>query len=266
MNQVIAKVINNNQILPGCKRSGRRMSLETRLVWLYCPDIAGKCYPGQYVMVRCGNECILPRPFSIFNVKGNELAIFYNVLADGRGTKWLASRNTDDDISVFGPLGNGFKINPTSKNLLFIAGGMGIAPIYYLLRQAVPGKYSVTLIYGTESGSRFPIPPEVKHIPVTEDGSVGYKGLVNDLISQNVGNADQVFMCGPLAMYNDMVNRKTELRLRNKAIQVSLEVRMGCGNGVCYGCTIRTIHGLKQVCKDGPVFNFDEVIWDSLKL
>jgi dihydroorotate dehydrogenase electron transfer subunit len=215
-------------------------------------------------MVRCGRQNVLPRPFSIFRAYGGDLAIFYNVWEDGMGTEWLAGRHTNDEVQIFGPLGKGYEVSQSSKNLLLVAGGMGIAPIYYLLQQAIARKLSVTLLYGTENRNRYPMPPEIKHIQATEDGSIGHKGTVNDLIEQNIDKADQVFMCGPLAMYSDLIKRKSELRLEGKSIQVSLEVRMGCGTGVCYGCTIKTINGLKQVCKDGPVFNLHEVIWESL--
>jgi dihydroorotate dehydrogenase electron transfer subunit len=67
-------------------------------------------------------------------------------------------------------------------------------------------------------------------------------------------------------MLRDMFNRQKELRLENKSVQVSLEVRMGCGVGVCYGCTVKTKSGLKQVCKDGPIFELNELLWDELGL
>ena len=207
---------------------------------------------------------MLPRPFAIFRTYRADLAIFYTVWEDGKGTEWLAERRINDEVQLFGPLGNGFTINPSSKKLLLIAGGMGIAPIYFLSQEAMAHMQSVTLLYGTESRARYPIPPEIKHIQATEDGSIGNKGFVTDLIPQNIEKADQVFACGPLPMLRDMVARKNLLRIEGKKVQVSLEVRMGCGTGLCYGCTIKTKNGLKQVCKDGPVFNLDDIIWDSL--
>ena len=76
--------------------------------------------------------------------------------------------------------------------------------------------------------------------------------------------ADQVFACGPMPMYRNMARKKRELKLEGRPVQVSLEVRMGCGLGVCYGCTVRTKSGLKQVCKDGPVFDLDDILWDEV--
>jgi len=89
--------------------------------------------------------------------------------------------------------------------------------------------------------------------------------MVLDLLMPGVADsADQVFACGPTAMYREMAQRKETLGLKGKPVQVSLEMRMGCGLGVCYACTVRTRNGLKQVCKDGPVFELDDIIWDEL--
>lgn len=84
--------------------------------------------------------------------------------------------------------------------------------------------------------------------------------MVTDLLPDFAGGADQIFACGPTAMYETMAQMP---ELRDKPVQVSLEVRMGCGLGVCYGCTVKTRSGLRQVCKDGPVFDLDDVLWED---
>ena len=89
------------------------------------------------------------------------------------------------------------------------------------------------------------------------------KGVVTDLLPDFAGRADQIFACGPLPMYRAMARMPS---LKNKSVQVSLEVVMGCGRGVCYGCTIRTRSGLKKVCEDGPVFDMDDILWEELIL
>ncbi len=89
--------------------------------------------------------------------------------------------------------------------------------------------------------------------------------MVIELLSPEIVSwADQIFACGPMAMYRDMALRKQELKLEGKPVQVSLEVNMGCGRGVCYGCTVKTRKGLKQVCRHGPVFNLEDILWDEL--
>jgi len=223
-------------------------------MWLKCPELASEAKPGQFVMINCGGEeCPLPRPLSIHQSSGENLALLYAVLTEGKGTQWLSQRQAGDNISLLGMLGNGFTINPASNNLLLVAGGNGIAPLYFLAQKAMRGGLSVTLLYGTADGNRRPIPPHLKMVPATEDGSVGHRGTVTDLLPQHIDWADQVFVCGPLGMYKEMHAKRVKL-LKGKPTQVSLEVRMGCGLGVCYGCTVKTKSGLKQVCKDGPVF------------
>ena len=92
----------------------------------------------------------------------------------------------------------------------------------------------------------------------SDDGSSGRRGMVTELIPLYIEKADQVFACGPLPMYITLAMQKDEL-LRGKPLQLSLEMRMACGHGVCYGCTVETRNGLKQVCKDGPVFDLTDI-------
>ncbi len=267
MIQVKAKVISNEQILGelirrrDIQRIRPRDILGSWLIWLKCPEIAGEAKPGQFVMVRCG-ECVLPRPFSIHqvNTKG-ELAIFYAVWEDGKGTGWLSQRCKGNAVELFGPLGNGFSIQPESRNLLLVAGGIGIAPLYFLAQEALKKNCKVTLVYGTANKSRYKIDLPVKLLDVTEDGSAGNRGLATSLLPQSASQADQIFVCGPMAMYRTMAGMP---ELKGKSVQVSLEVVMGCGVGVCYGCTVKTKSGLKQACKDGPVFKLDEILWGEL--
>jgi dihydroorotate dehydrogenase electron transfer subunit len=104
------------------------------------------------------------------------------------------------------------------------------------------------------------LPANFQCINATEDGSEGFKGLATQLIPHYLEHVDQIFACGPVAMYKTMAKMP---ELKNKNVQLSLEIMMGCGTGVCYGCTIKTKKGLKQVCKDGPVFEMGEVEWEN---
>ena len=85
--------------------------------------------------------------------------------------------------------------------------------------------------------------------------------MITDFLPDFADRADQIFACGPAEMYQTMTTQKQQLK--GKPVQISLEVRMGCGLGVCYGCTVKTKNGLKQVCQDGPVFDLDDIIWDE---
>jgi len=235
------------------------------LIWLESAPIASTAQPGQFVMVRCGEDAEHPlrRPLSIHRLDNNKLAFLFTVV--GEGTHWLAQCQAGNNIDLLGPLGNGYSIQPGSRNLLLVAGGIGIAPLCFLAQEAIRKEYSVTLLHGARIRSHlYPehlLPPGLEFIFFTEDGSVGRKGMITDFLPDFAGWADQIFACGPMPMYRDMVLRKQELRLKEKPVQISLEVRMGCGLGVCYGCTVKTKNGLKQVCQDGPIFDLDEIIW-----
>ena len=268
MKQVCAETINNDQILPSFFRTHRRNILSSQIIQLRCPEIAREAKPGQFVMVRCGEELILPRPFSIHQVNNkSDIALFFAVWEDGKGTGWLSQRNSGDMVELFGPPGNGFSVNPTSHNLLLVAGGTGIAPLGFLAQEPVKQGYSVRLLVGAATASQlYPghfLPQEAELIIATEDGTNGEKGMITEIVSDFTGWADQVFACGPMPMYRDMADEYHQL-LKDKPVQISLEMRMGCGLGVCYGCTVKTKNGLKQVCKDGPVFGLENILWDEL--
>lgn len=229
------------------------------------PEIAFSARPGQFVMFSCddGTARLLRRPLSIFQVKGNYVSFLFAVT--GKGTEWLAQRKIGEKLSWLGPLGNGFSIDPKSRNLLLVAGGMGIPPLCFLAADAVKRGYMIKLLIGAKTACQLCpvslIPSGTVLETATEDGSSGVKGLVTALMSGHLQWADQIFVCGPLPMYQAIVK---ETHLQNIPAQFSLEVRMGCGLGFCYACTIKTKHGLKQVCKDGPIFNMQDILWNEL--
>jgi dihydroorotate dehydrogenase electron transfer subunit len=248
----IAKVTANSQPMT-----------DAHLLWLEAPQIAQTVKPGQFVMVRCGenDEHPLRRPFSIHQREGKKIALLFNIV--GGGTQWLSQRTSGDNLDLLGPLGNSFSIYPNSKRLLMLAGGIGIAPLVFLAEEAVKRGLAVTLLYGASTASQlYPKPPDaVELITTTEDGSAGKKGMITDLLPDFTNDADQTFACGPLAMYQTMAKMS---ELKTKSVQISLEVRMGCGLGVCYGCTVKTKNGLKQVCQDGPIFELNDILWAEL--
>jgi len=256
MKQAMAPVVSNSEVMPG-----------THLIWLECPEIAADARPGQFVMVHCGEGTLLRRPLSIHLAsKKTRLALLVRVM--GKGTRWLARCQTGDKLDLLGPLGNGFTINTNAHNLLLVAGGIGIAPMAFLAQEASRQGYLVRLLLGAASArhlypARF-LPVVSELVLATEDGSTGAKGMITEILPDYLNHADQLFACGPLAMYKDMATRYAS-QLKDRSVQVSLEMRMGCGLGVCYACTIKTKDGLKQVCKDGPVFEMNEVLWEGLK-
>jgi len=298
MKQSLYTVTSNVEVMPG-----------VYLMWLEAPDIASHAHPGQFITVCC-EGLILRRPFSVHQVSflsspstGGEvspersegtgeggIAILFKVV--GKGTLGLSKMQAGNKIDVLGPLGRGFDIAADSKNLLLVGGGIGIAPLIFLAQYASP-QYQVTLIHGASTAAQIypflslraealsitkgqrsnlsPLPEKVQFIPVTEDGTLGRKGMVTDILPDFLSWADQICACGPVDMYKAMVElltchseRSEESKLRN--CQVSLEMRMGCGIGACRSCTINTRHGLKQVCRDGPVFELNDVLWQEVRI
>ena len=256
MIQELARVAANTEPVP-----------QAHLLWLEAPPIASQSQPGQFVMVRCGEkeEYQLRRPLSIHQREGSQIALLFSVV--GKGTQWLSQRQPGDRLDLLGPLGNGFNVNPGSKNLLLVAGGIGIAPLYFLADEAIKQGKEVTLLVGATTATQlYPskLLPKVKLVTTTEDGTAGEKGMITDILPDYINWADQIFACGPLPMYRNMANNYPQLKKSGKSTQISLEVRMGCGLGVCYGCTVKTRKGLKQVCQDGPIFELDDVLWEEL--
>ncbi len=257
MKQEIASIISAGESMPGAY-----------LVWLESPQIAAAAKPGQFVMVRCGGETLLRRPLSIHQLADKtKLALLFTVV--GKGTHWLSRHQAGDKLDLLGPLGNGYTIQPHSRNLLLVAGGIGVAPLGFLAQRAASHRHSVRLLLGAPTADqlcpRHLLPPEVELTCTTDDGTYGMKGFVTSLLPDSIGWADQVFVCGPEPMYRTMLTQYRHL-LNTKPVQISLEMRMGCGIGTCYSCTLKTKSGLKQVCTDGPVFDLDDILWEELDM
>jgi dihydroorotate dehydrogenase electron transfer subunit len=196
----------------------------------------------------------------------NQLSILFAVV--GAGTQWLSQRQKNETLDLLGPLGNGFSVEPASKKLLLIAGGIGIAPLVFLAQKSISEGRSVKLLSGARTkNGLYPenlMPGGIETIVTTEDGSDGEKGMVSESFPKYIEWADQIYACGPLAMYQAIADKSQQWQ-NKKPVQVSLEVRMGCGIGACFSCSIKTKNGMKRVCHDGPVFNLDEVILEEVK-
>ncbi len=241
---------------------------DTFLMWLSCPAVARGASPGRFLMIHCGegSDPLLPRPMSFhrFRILDGErqFAILYDVR--GRGTACLSRRQAGDKLTLFGPLGRGYAVSPRARNLLLVAGGLGVAALVSLADEAVAGAggKAVTLLQGARTAAKlFPphlLPPDVEVLSATEDASAGHHGYVTDLLCDHLPWADQVFACGPNPMFATMTRLLRDARSR-KPVQALLEERMGCGTGVCYGCAVFTRRGVRLVCKEGPRFDLRTV-------
>jgi dihydroorotate dehydrogenase electron transfer subunit len=260
----------------------QRLYGDTWLLWLYAPEVARGAAPGQFLMLRCHDDNpgdggygppLLPRPMSYHRFRpaqggGHDFAILCEVV--GRGTEWLSRRQPGDRVFVWGPLGRGYAVRRGASNLLLLAGGIGVAPLVGLADEQVALGRHVTLAQGARSAEGlFPahlLPPQVEVVAVTEDGSMGRRGLVTDVVPEYLSWADQVFACGPNAMFRALADvvRRFEgegVRRGRKPVQVLLEEVMPCGTGICYGCAVRTRRGVRLICRDGPRFELRDVVW-----
>lgn len=210
--------------------------------------------PGEFVNITIPGF-YLRRPISVSDYNQNQLVLLYKIL--GRGTKELSQFNKGTKIDTLVGLGNGFDIN-ISKNPLLIAGGIGIAPMIALAKAFNQKGIKPTLVFGARTKREIVLQEELTKYTnlyiCTDDGSLGTKGNVINLIKQNKINFDYYYACGPQKMLENLAKE-----YQNGFI--SLEARMGCGFGACMGCSIQTINGPKRVCKEGPVFKANEVIF-----
>jgi len=233
-------------------------------------EIAQKSKMGQFLEIKAGEgiDNLLRKPISINNIIGNEISLLYKIV--GSGTKKLSTYAKDDKISVLGPLGNGFP-DIKNKEVLLVAGGIGYGPFSYVVQQIEKWK----LFYGVRDKKELVLDEYMEYeeqgkaILVTDNGSYGKKGYVTNELEEylKISSKDKViFCCGPKIMM------KKVSEIANKysvTAYLSLETYMGCGIGACVGCVqkiknIRKEKGweYKKVCKDGPVFTAEEVIWE----
>lgn len=235
------------------------------LLWLEAPGIAGIARPGQFVMLRCEDQTFLRRPLSIHRVSADKTRLAFLFAVVGQGTSWLAGLKPGERLDLLGPLGNGFDIAPGPKRAVLLAGGLGIAPLSFLADELASQSVRVALLYGAASSALlYPehlLPATAEYVPATEDGSYGRRGFITAYLADYLSDDTALFACGPTPMYRTMAAMNG---LADRDVQVSLETGMACGLGVCYGCTVKTRNGLKQVCKQGPIFNMHDIIWENL--
>lgn len=255
-----APVLAAGKVITNCE-----VMKDTFLMWVECPEVAEKVKAGQFVMVSCGKDNLLRRPLSVHRVNEDKTSFALLYAKVGKGTEYLSALKNSASLDILGPLGNSFTVKVSAKKVTLIGGGMGIAPLCALADELKSKGIEVTLLLGARSEAQccpsYLLPEGLKCVFATEDGSLGEKGMVTDYLGSSVKEADQIFICGPLPMYKALIKTGD---FGGTDTQVSLEVRMACGFGVCYGCTIKTKQGLKQVCTDGPVFNLDDILWEEL--
>jgi dihydroorotate dehydrogenase electron transfer subunit len=242
-----------------------RVTEELWAIRLRAPQIARESRPGQFIHVRLGDgiDPLLRRPMSLYRIGSDTIELLVRMA--GRGSRMMVEKPAGESLDCLGPLGNGFAVHPSSRNLLMVGGGSGVAPLVALAEQAIARELSVVLLFGARSADRvFParlLPPQVEYAVATDDGSLGRGGLVTDLLPEYLGWADAVFACGPHPMFLSMLDVARRANLQ-KSVQVSMEENMACGVGACFGCVVENRRGeMKSVCEDGPVFEMRDLVW-----
>lgn len=213
--------------------------------------------PGQFVNLAVEGK-FLRRPISVCGVDGDRISLLYDVV--GEGTAEMARWQPGYEADVLAPLGNGFDISCSGDAPLLLGGGIGIAPLYQLSRDLIAAGVKPTVILGFNSAADAAWVEEFRLTGAdvyvaTVDGSMGTKGFVTDVPECRDPRHGYFYACGPLPM----------LRALCSALpipgELSLEARMACGFGVCMCCSLETVDGAKRICKDGPVFRKEELIW-----
>lgn len=266
--------------------------------WLqafHAPTLAAGARAGQFVHVRTADwsGLVLRRPFSFNTVDPATGIVTIHFRAVGRGTDWLTGLRPGDPIDMLGPLGRPFEVDPRTRHVLLVAGGLGIAGVRMLADEAIrDGRHVVVLFGAATARDVYPsslLPDEVEYVVATDDGSVGHHGLVTDLVADYEAWADQAFACGPAPMLRALAGlaagRRARLGVaslgrkrgggrpipagspqarRRAFLQVSMEQNMGCAVGACLGCVVMGSSGAPQrVCREGPVFASDEIDWEG---
>jgi len=234
-----------------------KISDEIFLIKVFSPAIATIIKPGQFCNIKVSESSLplLRRPFSVSDVEDDCICFLFEV--HGNGTDILSKKKNGDVLEILGPLGNGFSYKDDFQTAIIVAGGLGVAPFPLLVKNIESDKEIISLVGGRT----------IKHIVTqglinisvaTDDGSMGYKGTVLELLQEKIINTDmkksKIFSCGPNPMLKALQKLCGE---NNYECEISIESAMACGFGICQGCPIEPSNGDSYllVCKDGPVFN-----------
>jgi len=212
--------------------------------------------PGQFVNIRLDGH-FLRRPISVCDVEEDVLTIIYKVV--GEGTAQM-SEMKDGKLDLLTGLGNGYDLSLSGNDPLLLGGGVGIPPLYLLAKKLISQEKYVTVILGVNTSKELFYEKEFSElgarvIVTTADGSYGVRGFVTDAMRDL--DYSYFYTCGPEPML------KAIYQSCKTSGQFSFEERMGCGFGACMGCSCKTLTGNKRICKEGPVLQKEEILWEK---
>ena len=211
---------------------------------------------GQFVNILL-DGLYLRRPISVCDCQGDTLTLLYKVV--GKGTQRMAAMQAGQTLDLLTGLGNGYDITKAGDHPLLIGGGVGVPPLYMLARRLREQGKSVSVILGFNTADEVFYEREFAALGcdvtvTTVDGSYGVKGFVTGALPADYS---YFYTCGPEPML------KAVYAATATSGQFSFEERMGCGFGACMGCSCKVITGYKRICKDGPVLEKEEILWDA---
>ena len=211
---------------------------------------------GQFVNILL-EGLYLRRPISVCDCEGDTLALIYKVV--GKGTAQMAAMSAGQTLDVLTGLGNGYDLSKAGDHPLLIGGGVGVPPLYMLARRLRAQGKPVSVVLGFNTKDEVFCEQDFKDLGcavtvTTVDGSYGVKGFVTNALPADYS---YFYTCGPEPMLRAVYNATAT------SGQFSFEERMGCGFGACMGCSCKVITGYKRICKDGPVLEKEEILWDA---
>lgn len=215
--------------------------------------------PGQFANIALEGK-YLRRPISVCDYDSRTLTLLYDVVGDG--TAQMAGMKPGTELDLLTGLGNGFSVEEKCERPVLIGGGIGVAPLLNLAKALRKAGKEPHVVLGFNTTDDVVLKTEfeemgIKTIVTTADGSYGIKGFVTDALRGENMVYDYFYACGPLPMMRALCD---ELPIEG---QLSLDERMACGFGICMCCSLETRHGAKRICKDGPVFLKNELIWKT---
>ena len=244
MKQVIFKIKENTKI---AKNTYKMVLLG---------DTSGITNCGQFVNIAL-EGLYLRRPISVCDYEDGVLTLIYKAV--GEGTELMAKLAQGKELDILVGLGNGYDTTKSGAAPLLIGGGVGVPPLYALCKKLISEGKKPIVILGFNTADEVFYKEDfeslgAKVLVATADGSVGTKGFVTDAMKE-IDSYTYFYTCGPTPMLKALFNATVT------SGQFSFEERMGCGFGACMGCSCKTNFGNKRVCKDGPVFEKEEILW-----
>lgn len=220
-------------------------------------DVSDIKNSGEFINIKLDGK-YLRRPISVCDVSDNTVTIIYKVV--GVGTEQMSKMPLGTELDVLVGLGNGYDTSKSGDKPLLLGGGVGVPPLYNLAKRLIAQGKKVSVILGFNEKDEIFYEKEFKDLGAevfvtTVDGSYGTKGFVTDVM-QNI-DYTYFYTCGPEPMLKAIYKASTT------SGQMSFEERMGCGFGACMGCSCKTLTGYKRICKDGPVMEKEEILWED---